>query len=119
MLIIIFIVYIFFTTTGMLLIKIGGADASAQITSKLVSIQFKPVLILGLAFYVISFLIYIYLVQKANLSYIIPVSAGIVNIIAVLMGVFILKEEIRIQSIIGIALVLVGVTLMSISKAKS
>jgi len=108
--------YIIFTTTGMLLIKLGGSDTSFKYSLTLISIQFNPLLLAGLILYVISFFLYIILIQKANLSYLIPLCAGAVNVVAVLMGVFILKERLVAPSIFGIFLVIAGVTLISVVK---
>ena len=91
--VILFICYILFTTTGMLLIKIGGAETSAQITLKLISVQLSPILILGLVCYLTSFALFIILVQKVNLSLIVPISTGITNLTAVLLGTFVLKRK--------------------------
>ena len=114
--IILFICYVLFSITGLLLIKIGGTETSAQISLKLISVQVSSIYVLGLVCYVTSFLLFILLVQKMNLSYLMPIGAGIVNVAAVLLGAFVLKEKIHIRNMVGIAFVLIGVFLITMTE---
>ena len=113
-----FVLYVVFAATGMLFIKMGGAGASLQLSLKLVSLQMNPLLLLGMLFYIISFVLYIFLLQKADLNYIIPLCAGVTNVVAVLFGILILKEKLQPLGAVGVALVIIGVTLMTLVKAK-
>ena len=113
-----FILYIFFAAFGMLFIKIGGTDATVQLSLKLVSMQINPLLLLGMGFYIISFALYIFLLQKAELNYIIPLCAGATNIAAVLLGIFFLKERLQPLGAVGIAFVIIGVTLMTFVRSR-
>ena len=116
--ILLFILYVVFATTGMLFIKMGGTATSVQLSLKLVSVQINPLLLLGLFFYIVSFGLFVFLLQKANMNYIIPLAAGVTNIVAVIFGVFILKEKLQPISTIGIALVVIGITLMTIVRSR-
>lgn len=110
---ILFILYLVLTSCGLLYIKLGGQSTSASITNSIFSIQLDFRLIIGLICYVLSFLLYTIILQKRDLSYIYPISAGIINIISVLMGVIILKEKISTSGIVGIAAIVIGVVLLN------
>lgn len=110
---ILFILYLVLTSCGLLYIKLGGQSTSASITNSIFSIQLDFRLIIGLVCYVLSFLLYTIILQKRDLSYIYPISAGIINIISVLMGVIILKEKISTSGIVGIAAIVIGVVLLN------
>ena len=111
--VVIFCIYIFFSTAGLFLIKIGGKDTSFSINNNFLKLDINLILLTGMICYVISFLLYIYIINKNRLSYIVPVSAGILNIVVFLLGVFILKEKINVFSIIGLILIIFGVFLMN------
>ena len=71
-------------------------------------------LIIGLCCYILSFFLFAYIIQKHDLSYIYPIAAGLVNVLSVLMGVFVLKENISIFGVIGALVVVIGIVLMNI-----
>lgn len=116
MFVLLFLCYVFLTSCGLLFIKLGGTGTSLTLVHKGISIQCSYQLILGLCCYIISFLLFTIILQKKELSVIYPISAGVVNIASVLMGVFILKEKISTTSLIGVMFTILGIVLLNVKK---
>jgi uncharacterized membrane protein len=52
-------------------------------------------------------------VVKNDLSFIVPFSSAIVNVLSVILGVLIFREYLNTYKIIGIAMAIIGVVLMN------
>ena len=70
--------------------------------------------IFGLLSYIISFFIYIIIIPRYNLSYIIPLTIGITQILIILIAYFVFHEDINVYRILGILTIIVGVILMNL-----
>lgn len=113
---VLFILYILLSTCGMLLIKLGGSGTSIEFATKNMSMQFSYQLIIGLFCYIVSFLLFTIILQKKDLSIIYPICAGVVNVVTVLLGVFVLKEKISPLGITGVAFTVLGIILLNIRR---
>lgn len=103
-------IYLFLTSIGLILFKVGAANNTAvAIGHGLISIKISFVSILGLVCYVCSFIMYLALISKYNLSYIVPITTGIMQIIMLLAAGFIFKETITMMHIIGVIVILIGI----------
>ena len=108
------IIYVVAFTTGMFLIKAGGRVTSMGLVNRSLQLCLDWRTILGILCYICSFLIYISIISKAQLSYIYPMITALANTATVLGGVFLFGEKILPIGILGIVLILVGVILLSI-----
>lgn len=63
----------------------------------------------GVVFYFVSFLAYVFVLSKMNLSAAYPVTIGLTMIATVLISMFYLKEHIPPFQAIGITLILLGI----------
>lgn len=113
---ILFCCYILLSSLGLVLIKLGGSGTNFALGSQALSIQADFKFIIGLVCYVLSFLLFAFILQKRDLSFIYPLSAGVSNIISVICGVFILKESISVTEIIGIVIVTFGVITLNLGR---
>ena len=91
-------VYIIFTTFGLFFMKLGGDS---------LKIVLKPNL---------SFLLWQKLLVSFDLSYIVPIATGIVQIIVLLIGIFAFKEQVNSLGLIGSILIIVGIILLALIK---
>lgn len=109
------IVYIVFTTSGLALMKLGGDSLKISLTG---GPMFKMgwLTFFGFVCYLVSFLLWQRLLVKYDLSYIVPVATGIVQVIVLLMGYLIFKEKVTVFGIIGAVFVIVGIVLMAFGK---
>lgn len=108
-------IYILLTTGGLYCFKLGGDSLSISLKG---GISFKVgfITFLGLLLYIGSFLLWQKLLATYDLSYIVPLTTGIVQAIVLVMGYFIFKENISLINLVGIILVIVGIVLISIKK---
>lgn len=109
------VIYICFTTLGIFLMKLGGNSLSLTFHQ---GINFKIgfVTLLGFLAYLFSFLLWQRLVVSFDLSYIVPITTGIVQIVILLIGILFFKEQINIIGVLGVLLVILGLILMTIGK---
>lgn len=70
----------------------------------------------GIALYGFSFAIYIYLISKYDLGYIIPLTTALVYILIFSASYFIFNEVFTAVKIAGIALIIVGLVLLNLKK---
>ena len=113
---ILFCCYILLSTCGLLLIKQGGNETAFSLGAQTLTMHIEYKFVVGLVCYILSFFLFTFILQKRDLSLIYPLSAGIVNVISVILGVVVLKETISITGVIGIILVISGVVVLCIGR---
>ena len=108
-------IYILLTNGGLYCFKLGGDSLSLSLKG---GISFKVgfITFLGLLFYISSFLLWQKLLATYDLSYIVPLTTGIVQVIVLIMGYFIFKENVSLVNLGGIILVIIGIVLISIKR---
>ena len=107
-------IYIILAILGLVLMKYGQNTGSVLIESGSIIFSINYISLLGLISYILSFFLYTKIIVSFDLSFIVPVTAGIVQVLTLLFGIFLFKETISILSIIGVALVIAGIVLMNI-----
>ena len=70
----------------------------------------------GVVLYGISFLLYVYLISKYDLGYIIPIATGLVYVLIFVASFVVFSEAFSMLKIFGIGLILIGLVLMNIAK---
>lgn len=112
-----FALYILCTSSGLIFLKLGSnAAASFSIKHEVLSVNLHLFVILGVLFYGISFLLYIYLVSKHSLTFLYPLSTGLVYIVILVSSHFIFKEKVEVVTIVGGILIVLGVMLLNMKK---
>lgn len=109
--------YVIATSTALIAIKMGTKNGSpiGYINEKL-TLNINIPLALGIIFYGFSFVLYIYLIAKYDLGYIIPLVTAFVYICIFFTSYFLFKEVFTIPKIIGISLIISGVMFMNLNK---
>ena len=82
------------------------SDGTANFGISLISLA-------GLVCYLCSFLLFTRIVVMFDLSYIMPICTGIVQVLTLVASKFIFKENITTAGIIGASLVIVGIVVMN------
>lgn len=113
--IILVIIYMFFTTSGMIMMKLGGNSIFLNL-KKGIDFKIGGLTLLGFSLYAVSFLLWQRLLLTFDLSYIVPITTGILQIIILLVAMIIFKEDINIYNVLGIFLIIAGVILISLKK---
>lgn len=111
------LIYILLSSFGLVLLK-AGANKSLEISFNNGNFQFNVnyVLIIGMFFYMLSFIMSLIAMKGINLNVFYPVSAGLVYVLVGLLSVVVLHEKISTRQIVGTVVVLVGVVIMNIKK---
>ena len=109
--------YVIATSLALVVLKLGSkSGAPAQITEGKLSINITPYTVLGIFLYGISFLIYMYLISKFDLGYIIPLTTALVYILIFTASFIIFKEAFTTIKIIGILLIVLGLMFLNFKK---
>jgi small multidrug resistance pump len=109
------IIYIIFTVSGLILFKLGANSSGIEIIANgIMNLQISITSFIGICCYGCSFIIYLLLLTKNNVSFLFPIITGIVYICVLAASVLILKEKITSISLIGSSLILIGVMLVAL-----
>lgn len=106
-------IYLIFTTAGLILMKLGGNPGTVSLKAGELGATINIISGIGFVCYICSFLIYTRLVVMFDLSFIVPVTAGIVQIATLIASAVIFKEDIRCQGYIGVIMIVMGIIIMN------
>ena len=106
-------VYLVLTVSGLILMKKGGNPGSLAIEGGNFNFGISLVSLAGLVCYLGSFLLFTRLVVSFNLSYIMPLTTGIVQILSLVSSYLIFKEDFSWKAVIGASLVIIGIMIMN------
>ena len=70
--------------------------------------------LIGFISYILSFLLFTNIIVKFDLSYIMPISSGLVQVITLISGFVIFNEQIKVKGIIGAIIVILGIIIMNL-----
>ena len=111
------ILYLIFTVSGLILMKKGGNAGKITLTAGEFGFTISWISALGFICYIISFLLFTRIIMMfENVSYISPICNGIAQVMILVASWLILKERLTGLSIGGAALVIIGVVIMNIKK---
>lgn len=110
------LVYLIFTVSGLIFMKLGAGNTNIGFNKSILNISLNIYLIIGLVAYMLSFIMWIVLLKKYNLSYIVPITTSISYIAVLISGVLIFKEKINVTSGIAVVVILIGVVMLNLSK---
>lgn len=111
-----FILYVVLSTSGLILVKLGGQATSFQITNAIFSFSMSFTMILGFLCYMISFVLWMVIVSKSEVSYIVPLGVACTNIAVLLGSKLILQEHVSLGTVIGTAIIIVGIVIIQLAK---
>ena len=106
-------VYIILTISGLTLMKVGGNSGALAIENGNMNFNISLISFAGLFCYLCSFLLFTRLVVMFDLSYIMPIVTGIVQILTLVASKVVFKENISVYGIVGASLVIIGIVVMN------
>lgn len=109
-------IYLVLTLAGLILMKKGGNPGTLNINDGEINLGMSIVSMVGFLCYILSFFLFTRIVVMFDLSYIMPICTGIVQILTLVASYSIFKEEISKQGIIGASLVIIGIIIMNFKK---
>lgn len=109
--------YVLTTAMGLILLKLGTKNSKIfEYVDGRLSLDIGIASLFGIVLYFISFMLYIILISKFDLGFIIPLTTGLVYTIIFISSFILFNETFSIIKIVGILSIFIGVTLLSISR---
>lgn len=108
-------IYLFFTTSGIFLLKAGGDTFELSFKGN-IGFKMGYITLLGFVSYLVSFLLWQKLLVTYDLSYIVPITTGISQVIILCVGYFAFHERINWMSVLGVFAIAAGVLLIALGK---
>ncbi|HSX30429.1 MAG TPA: EamA family transporter [Candidatus Saccharimonadales bacterium] len=105
-------VYVLAAVLGSTLIKYGSMGKKVLYTVPVVHMGLSLATLFGVFAYGISFLLYIVLLSRFDLSFISPLLVAFVYVLLMFTAFLIFKEQLTLYKILGCSLILVGVVLV-------
>lgn len=114
---IILALYVLTTCFGLIVLKYGTKTGlPVSYAANKVHFDLNLYTIAGLVFYGLSFILYVYLISKNDLGYIIPLAAAFVYIIIFIASAIVFKEVFTATKVIGIALIVAGLVFLNLKR---
>ena len=111
------IIYVLATSGGLVLIKLGTASGlPVSIVDSSLKFNLNPSIVIGIILYALSFLLYIYLISKFQLGFIIPLTTALVYIVVFIASYFVFHEVFTLLKIVAISMIIFGVIILSLNK---
>lgn len=111
------VIYIICTTSGIYFMKLGG-DSLALSLKNGISFKIGFITLIGFICYLFSFLLWQKLLVTFDLTYIVPITTGICQILILILGIFIFNEKVNLFGILGFICVIIGIVLLAYGKIK-
>lgn len=109
--------YVAATSLGLIFIKLGtGEGLPVKLDSGKLQFQFNFFVFAGIILYGASFILYLYLISKNDLGYIIPLTTALVYIVIFFASYAIFHEVFTIMKIMGISLIVIGLIILNLKK---
>lgn len=109
------VIYVIFTVSGLILMKKGGNAGKITNSNGEFGFSISWISALGFVCYIISFLLFTRIIMMfENVSYISPICNGIAQACIVIASIIFLKEQFSWATIGGAALIIAGVIVMNL-----
>jgi small multidrug resistance pump len=113
----IFLLYVFTASLALITVKFASKNGLPLIyTDSKLSLNLNPYTVIGFLLYGLSFVLYIYLISKFDLGYIIPLATGFVYFVIFIASFLIFHEAFTLTKIAGISLITAGIVLLNLNK---
>ena len=117
--IILILIYAIISAFGMVLLRMGSVQSDFGFVQGNLNMSISTVLVIGFILYVITFFLWLIILQKYNLTYASPVAYGIAFIMICIISYFLLGEVISVMQYFGVILIVIGVIISSFPKKES
>ena len=109
--------YVIATSLGLIFIKLGtGEGLPVKMADGKLQFHFNLFAFAGIFLYAVSFLLYMYLISKNDLGFIIPLTTALVYIVIFVASYVIFHEVFTAMKIMGISFIVVGLILLNLKK---
>jgi len=111
-----FVLYVVLSSSGLILFKLGALASNINLNIFGVAFSFSMKSVIGVLCYGFSFILWMVIVSRMNLTFAMPLSVAIVNTLVVIGSCLILKEKVTFVQVVGIFVIISGVCIMTIGK---
>ncbi len=111
--VIMIIIYISLSISGLVLMKVGGNPGTISMLDGNINLGISPVSLIGFICYIGSFFLFTRMVVVFELSYIMPLTTGIVQVLSLISSKLVFKEEFSTTGIIGAVIIIIGVVVLN------
>lgn len=94
--------------TGQMIFKYGLQGRTVESFPEIIKVMFSPIIILGLAIYAITAMLWLYILSRVPISFAYPIQALAFPLVLVL-SMWFFGESISLTRWIGIAVIMIGV----------
>ena len=112
--------YVVATAGGLVLLKLGTSNTGlfSLIDGKMI-FNINLLTVLGVLLYGISFIIYITLISRFSLGYIVPLTTALVYILVFFASFAVFKESFSLMKIVAIVFIIGGVILLNAESSQN
>lgn len=111
-----FLIYVVLSTSGLILVKLGSQVNSIQITNAIFSFSMSFTTIIGFLCYMFSFVLWMVIISKSEVSYIVPMGVAFTNIAVLVGSKLILHEQVSLGTVIGTGVIILGIVIIQLAK---
>ena len=109
--------YVLTTSVALIVLKLSSKTiAPVQILEGKLQFHINGGTVAGVVLYGISFLLYMYLISRFDLGYIIPLTTALVYIIIFTASFVVFNEAFTALKVSGITLIVIGLVLLNLKK---
>lgn len=109
-------IYLILTLSGLIFMKLGGNSGVFSMENSNIVFNINWISLIGLVCYLCSFILFTKIVITFDLSYILPIVTGIVQIATLIASKVIFKETLTTHGIIGASIIIIGIIIMNLPK---
>ena len=112
---IILIIYVLFSASGVIFFRLGSEkEFSLAVSAASFSLKVSWFSVIGLVCYLCGFLLFMWLISKYQVSYLVPVTGGMYYIVILGASMLFLHERLSTVQLIGVVTIIVGIMLMNV-----
>lgn len=112
MLVILTILNSILMVTGQTLWKLGASGKELHSLGQVLRLFLNPYIISGLMVYAFASVLWIYILNKGELSYVYPIQST-AFIFALIIGITIFKEDLSLTKVLGVLVICLGVIIIT------
>lgn len=112
MLVILTILNSILMVTGQTLWKLGASGKEIHSLGQVLRLFLNPYIISGLMVYAFASVLWIYILNKGELSYVYPIQST-AFIFALIIGITIFKEDLSLTKVLGVLVICLGVIIIT------
>lgn len=108
------LLYVITTSLALITLKLSASTgAPVSIVEGTLLLNINPYTLFGIFLYGLSFLLYLYLLSKFNLGYLVPITTGLIYVLVFIASFVVFYEVFTLIKIAGIGCVFAGLILLN------